>query len=104
MSADSSQLAAVLAAQRGKDFVLFGPPGTGKSQTITNMIVNCLAHDETVLFVSQKTAALEVVAPPHEPRSNSTTTASNVHSTKAQKSAVVEQLANSWRRPRRRHQ
>ena len=61
LSADSSQVSAIIAAQRRKDFVLFGPPGTGKSQTIVNMITNCLAHAQTVLFVSQKTAALEVV-------------------------------------------
>src|SRR6202022_1584110 len=58
LSADSSQIAAVVAAQRGEDYVLFGPPGTGKSQTIANTITNCLAHQKTVLFVSQKTAAL----------------------------------------------
>ena len=97
MSADSSQLAAVLAAQRGKDFVLFGPPGTGKSQTIANMIVNCLAHDETVLFVSQKTAALEVVQRRLK-EIELDAYCLECHSTKAQKSAVVEQLANSWRR------
>jgi very-short-patch-repair endonuclease len=61
MSADSSQLAAVLSAEKGKSFVLHGPPGTGKSQTITNMIAHCLAKDKRVLFVSEKRAALEVV-------------------------------------------
>lgn len=61
MSADSSQLAAVLSAERGKSFVLHGPPGTGKSQTITNMIAHCLAVGKRVLFVSEKRAALEVV-------------------------------------------
>ena len=44
LSADSSQIAAIVAAQRGADYVLFGPPGTGKSQTIANAITNCLAH------------------------------------------------------------
>uniref|UniRef100_A0A973WVA5 DUF3320 domain-containing protein n=1 Tax=Bradyrhizobium quebecense TaxID=2748629 RepID=A0A973WVA5_9BRAD len=96
LSADSSQIAAVVAAQRGGDFVLFGPPGTGKSQTIANMITNCLAHQKTVLFVSQKTAALEVV----RQRMNSIGLGSyclEVHSTKAQKSSVLEQLASAWR-------
>jgi hypothetical protein len=95
LSADSSQIAAVVAAQKGKDFVLFGPPGTGKSQTITNMITSCLAHGKTVLFVSQKTAALEVV----RRRLGDAGLGSyclEVHSTKAQKSNVVGQLASAW--------
>lgn len=60
-SADSSQLAAVMAAADGHDFVLEGPPGTGKSQTITNIIANCLAVGKRVLFVAEKRAALDVV-------------------------------------------
>ncbi|WP_424362955.1 DUF3320 domain-containing protein [Methylocystis parvus] len=96
LSADSSQTAAVVAAARGKDFVLFGPPGTGKSQTITNMIATCLAHGRTVLFVSQKTAALEVV----QRRLSDIGLGGycvEVHSSKAQKSRVVEQLKNAWK-------
>jgi very-short-patch-repair endonuclease len=61
LSADSSQLAAVVAAAEGKSFVLIGPPGTGKSQTITNLVTHCLAAGKSVLFVSEKMAALEVV-------------------------------------------
>lgn len=61
MSADSSQLAAVVAASKGKNFVMNGPPGTGKSQTITNIIAHCLAEGKRVLFVAEKRAALEVV-------------------------------------------
>ncbi len=61
LSADSSQLAAVLAAARGKNFVLIGPPGTGKSQTIANMIAHSLGQGQTVLFVAEKSAALSVV-------------------------------------------
>jgi len=61
LMSDSSQLAAVAAASRGKDFVLVGPPGTGKSQTITNIIAQCLAMGQSVLFVSEKKAALDVV-------------------------------------------
>jgi len=59
--ADSSQLAAIASAAKGKDFVLLGPPGTGKSQTIANMIAQCLAEKKTVLFVAEKAAALNVV-------------------------------------------
>ena len=61
LDADSSQLAAVMAVAEGKDLVLIGPPGTGKSQTIANMIAQCLANGKTVLFVAEKTAALDVV-------------------------------------------
>ena len=61
LSADSSQLAAVLYSAMGKSFVLHGPPGTGKSQTITNMIANALFQGKRVLFVAEKMAALSVV-------------------------------------------
>jgi very-short-patch-repair endonuclease len=96
LSADSSQIAAIVAAQRGDDFVLFGPPGTGKSQSIANAITNCLAHGKTVLFVSQKTAALEVVRQRMQAIGLGNYCL-EVHSTKAQKSSVLEQLATAWR-------
>lgn len=62
LPADSSQLKAVAAADAGHDFVLIGPPGTGKSQTISNIIAHCLARRKSVLFVAEKTAALDVVS------------------------------------------
>ena len=95
LPANSSQTAAIVAADYGKDFVLFGPPGTGKSQTIANMIVQLLARQKTVLFVSQKTTALEVV----RRRLQAIGLGSyclEVHSAKAQKSSVLEQLKNAW--------
>ena len=61
VTADSSQLTAVLYSELGKTFVLHGPPGTGKSQTITNIIAHNLAKGKRVLFVSEKKAALDVV-------------------------------------------
>lgn len=62
VDADFSQLRAIDAARRGEtDQVIHGPPGTGKSQTITNMIAGLLADGKRVLFVSEKTAALDVV-------------------------------------------
>ena len=61
LSADASQLTAVLYSALGKSFVLHGPPGTGKSQTITNIIAHNLALGRRVLFVSEKKAALDVV-------------------------------------------
>ena len=61
LDADSSQRACVAAAVAGHSFVMDGPPGTGKSQTIANMIGALLHAGKTVLFVSEKAAALEVV-------------------------------------------
>ena len=59
--ADASQLYAIREASAGKSFVLHGPPGTGKSQTITAIIANALAKGKSVLFVAEKMAALSVV-------------------------------------------
>jgi len=61
LDADSSQRAAVAAGLAGKTFVMDGPPGTGKSQTIANMIGALLHAGKSVLFVSEKIAALDVV-------------------------------------------
>lgn len=61
LDADSSQRVAIAAATDGRSFVMDGPPGTGKSQTIANMIGALLHAGKTVLFVSEKAAALEVV-------------------------------------------
>src|SRR5690554_5446269 len=59
ISADATQLDAICAAAQNKSFILHGPPGTGKSQTITNIISNALYQGKKVLFVAEKTAALE---------------------------------------------
>ncbi|MBZ2197813.1 DUF3320 domain-containing protein [Occultella gossypii] len=59
--ADSSQLAAIAEAVAGRTFVLEGPPGTGKSQTITNLLTRSVAAGKRVLFVAEKRAALDVV-------------------------------------------
>ena len=61
LPADSSQRRCIAAAKAGRSFVMDGPPGTGKSQTITNIIAEVLRDGRTVLFVSEKAAALEVV-------------------------------------------
>ena len=60
-SADPCQANAVLAAREAKALVVHGPPGTGKSQTITNMIADHLARRQRVLFVCDKRTALDVV-------------------------------------------
>lgn len=59
--ADGSQIQAVQWASAGKSFILEGPPGTGKSQTITNLIAHLLSEGKKVLFVAEKQAALDVV-------------------------------------------
>ncbi|WP_078349696.1 DUF3320 domain-containing protein [Mucilaginibacter pedocola] len=91
ISYDSSQLQAILASGEGKSFVLHGPPGTGKSQTITNIIANALYAGKKVLFVAAKKAALEVV----ENRLEAIGIGNfclELHSNKSKKSAVLEQL------------
>jgi very-short-patch-repair endonuclease len=91
ISADSSQITAVSAANNGSSFVLHGPPGTGKSQTITNMIASALAGGQTVLFVAEKMAALSVV----ESRLAQIGLGPfclELHSNKSTKKAVLEQL------------
>ncbi len=59
--ADSSQHSAIIDVLADKNLVINGPPGTGKSQTITNIIAAALSNGKKVLFVSEKLAALEVV-------------------------------------------
>ncbi|QAX28839.1 DUF3320 domain-containing protein [Leisingera sp. NJS204] len=97
LPADSSQLSAVLAAQEGHDFVLIGPPGTGKSQTIANIISQCLAVGKTVLFVAEKSAALDVV---HRRLSahGLGDAVLELHSNKADRKSVLDQLGRSWNR------
>jgi very-short-patch-repair endonuclease len=95
LPADSSQLAAIAAAEEGHDFVLIGPPGTGKSQTIANMIAQCLASRKTVLFVAEKTAALDVVY--RRLRENGLGDfCLELHSNKAERRQFLDQLDASW--------
>ena len=61
LSCDSAQYSAIAESAKGTTFVLHGPPGTGKSQTITNIIANALHSGKRVLFVAEKQAALQVV-------------------------------------------
>jgi very-short-patch-repair endonuclease len=61
LDADADQRACVAAAVEGRSFVIDGPPGTGKTQTIANM-VGCLLHaGKRVLVVSERAAALDTV-------------------------------------------
>ena len=94
---DSSQLAAMEVVQKGHHLILDGPPGTGKSQTITNIISRCLASNKTVLFVSEKAAALEVVKRRLD-EANLGDFCLECHSHKANKRAVVEELGRCLNR------
>lgn len=58
---DSSQTLAILESQSGRTMVIEGPPGTGKSQTITNLISEAVVAGKRVLFIAEKAAALDVV-------------------------------------------
>jgi very-short-patch-repair endonuclease len=97
LPADSSQLAAIVAAEAGKDFVIIGPPGTGKSQTIANMIAHCLAHGKTVLFVAEKAAALDVVYRRLKAYGLSDACL-ELHSNKSDRKSVIAQLGAAWDR------
>ncbi|EMB16035.1 DUF4011 domain-containing protein [Rhodopirellula europaea] len=61
LDADSSQQSALVDIRNGRNLVIEGPPGTGKSQTITNAIADAIGSGKTVLFVAEKLAALQVV-------------------------------------------
>jgi len=96
LPADASQLSAVFAAAEGKSFVLEGPPGTGKSQTIANLISHCLAEKKSILFVSEKMAALNVV---HDrlKKLELDSHCLELHSNKAKKRDVLDQLDSALR-------
>ena len=61
LDADASQHSAIYDVMCGENLVIEGPPGTGKSQTITNIIAAALSTGRRVLFVADKQAALQVV-------------------------------------------
>ncbi len=61
LDADSSQQSAIAAVLAGQSAVIHGPPGTGKSQTIANLVASLAAVGKRVLFVAEKRAALQVV-------------------------------------------
>jgi len=90
--ADNSQVSAILDVLDGKDTVIEGPPGTGKSQTITNIIASALAQKKRVLFVAEKMAALNVVKSRLD-AAGLGTFCLEMHSTKGGRKEVVEALA-----------
>jgi very-short-patch-repair endonuclease len=92
VDADSSQLRAMAGVSRGYDLVLEGPPGTGKSQTITNLIAQALGAGKSVLFVAEKMAALDVVYS-RLVKAGLGEFCLELHSTKASKRGVMRSLA-----------
>lgn len=94
ISTDVSQMDAVLQAQKGQNFILHGPPGTGKSQTITNIIADALYRGKRVLFVAAKKAALDVVYKRLKQIGLEPFTL-ELHSNKSKKSDVLNQLSKS---------
>lgn len=97
LSCDSSQVSAIHASGTDGDFVLEGPPGTGKSQTIANIIAHNIGLGRTVLFVAEKMTALNVV---HDrlKRVGLGDFCLELHSSKANKKEVLAQLDRSWTR------
>ena len=91
LDVDSSQMEAIVESGRGRTFILHGPPGTGKSQTITNMIANALYQGRRVLFVAEKMAALSVVQSRLE-KIGIAPFCLELHSNKATKKHFLEQM------------
>ncbi|MFE2297465.1 DUF4011 domain-containing protein [Streptomyces sp. NPDC059445] len=100
LDADSSQRQCVAAALDGRSFVMDGPPGTGKSQTITNMIAGLLEKGRSVLFVSEKAAALDVVRNRLEQVGLDDYVLA-LHSNTANRKQVAQELGRSLIAPRR---
>lgn len=96
LTADSSQVVAVHASGLEGDFVLEGPPGTGKSQTIANIIAHNLGLGRRVLFVAEKMVALDVVYERLK-KVGLGDLCLELHSNKASKREVLNQLDSSWR-------
>ncbi len=101
LPADFSQLRSIEEARRGRNLVIHGPPGTGKSQTIANLIATLLADGRRVLFVSEKTAALDVVKRRLE-ECNLGIFCLDLHSDRGRKSEVYRQLNSAVKDDRAR--
>ncbi|MBX6773245.1 MAG: DUF4011 domain-containing protein, partial [Chloroflexi bacterium] len=92
--ADSSQIEVVERVRLGHTLVVQGPPGTGKSQTIVNLISQALRDGKTVLFVSEKRAALDVVYTRLQ-HLGLADLCLDLHSARASRKTVIEDLAAS---------
>lgn len=94
VDADGSQLRAILGVSKGHSIVIEGPPGTGKSQTITNLIAQALYEGKKVLFVAEKQAALNVVSS-RLARVGLGEFCLDVHAEKASKAVVLKQIGDA---------
>jgi very-short-patch-repair endonuclease/DNA polymerase III delta prime subunit len=94
MDADPSQIAVIEDVKAGRNLVVEGPPGTGKSQTITNVVAELLAAGKSVLFVSEKMAALKVVKDRLD-RGKLGNYCLELHSRKSNKKEVLRELERS---------
>jgi hypothetical protein len=95
VDADSSQTLAIHEARRGRDLVIRGPPGTGKSQTIANIIASAVADGKTLLFVAEKMAALDVVKRRLD-QAGVGDACLELHSNKSNKRSVLAELQRTW--------
>jgi very-short-patch-repair endonuclease len=95
VDADNSQTLAIEMVREGRNLVIQGPPGTGKSQSITNIIATAVLDGKKVIFVAEKLAALEVVKRRLE-REDLGDLCLELHSNKANKRAVLEEIARTW--------
>jgi very-short-patch-repair endonuclease len=96
LDADASQLEAIAAVKSGASLIIQGPPGTGKSQTIANLIAECIVEGKQVLFVSEKMAALRVVAKRLE-EAGLREFCLEAHSQDIQKAAIIKDLEQTLR-------
>ncbi|MBL9127281.1 MAG: DUF3320 domain-containing protein, partial [Verrucomicrobiales bacterium] len=96
VDADASQTVAIEMVRQGRNLVLHGPPGTGKSQSIANIIATAVLDGKKVLFVAEKLAALEVVQRRLQ-REGLGDLCLELHSNKASKRAVLEEIGRTWR-------
>jgi very-short-patch-repair endonuclease len=91
--ADSSQMSVLIDALQGNHLVVEGPPGTGKSQTITNLLAAALSQGKSVLFVAEKQAALDVVKRRMD-KAGLGEFCLDLHSDKAQKRLILDSFGS----------
>jgi very-short-patch-repair endonuclease/DNA polymerase III delta prime subunit len=94
LDADSSQHTAIGHALAGRHLLIDGPPGTGKSQTIANIIAELAARGKRVLFVTEKRAAIEAVTD-RLAKVDLNHLVFDLHDKKANRRHVAQQLAES---------